>query len=144
MLISQILYGQQSSKEFLYRFSLKFENYPLASWLLISDWLLCRLLVQMTLPVGCLVSGETATNQRNAAPSESRVFVHELSQFLYNAKETFALNPLATRSIFEHLNCLLANVTKKNDDKLLKSSIYCDFGILGSAAATIKRRLRIS
>jgi hypothetical protein len=96
----------------------------------------------MTLPVGCLVGGNMAIHQQNST-SESQVFVHELNQFLCNAKETFELNPLATRSIFEHLNCLLANVKYKiYANTRLRSTINLEIiHLTGSAATAIERRL---
>lgn len=76
----------------------------------------------MTLPVGCLVSGENI--QQLNETSMSKHFVHELTNFLYVAKETFVLNPLATRSIFEHLNCLLANVKLFQNEPMISSSSF--------------------
>jgi timeless protein len=63
-----------------------------------------RLLVWLTLPVGCLVSEDVSVLY--ATP---KYIVHELTQFMYNAKEAF-LNPVVTRTILDHLNSFLVKV----------------------------------
>ncbi|XP_046655020.1 protein timeless-like [Daphnia pulicaria] len=106
-----------------------------------------KLLVQMTLPVGCLVSGESIVQQPNET-SMSKHFVHELTNFLYVAKETFVLNPLATRSIFEHLNCLLANVPQQAMSKddcesvsyfllLIRNIVHAPEGVRANQSASV-------
>jgi hypothetical protein len=65
-----------------------------------------RLLVWLTLPVGCLLRENTALTQD---VKQNNYIAHELTQFLHNAKEAF-LNPVVTRTILDHLNIFLAKV----------------------------------
>ena len=63
-----------------------------------------RLLVDLTVPVECLV----CVDPDNQSPSSQHT-VHQLTQLLYNAKESF-LEPRATRAVLDHVNRLLEQV----------------------------------
>lgn len=61
---------------------------------------LVRLLDLLTVPIECLVYEETSNDQTHTLQ-----LVHELTHFLYNAKEAF-LDSNVTRAILNHLRYL--------------------------------------